>query len=385
MFCFIALCLLPFVLCDNWAAIIAGSLEFYNYRHQADAYHARKILSDHGIPNDHLIMFVYNDIAFSSENPYPGNIINKPGGPNLYVNLDPDDYTGDKITPSNLINALTNKSTIGKNINSTINDNVFIYFVDHGAPGLFGLPGGVLYAHDLQVALKQIVAKNIVIYMESCESGSMFNNWLSNNSNIFVMTASSPTESSWACYWDEDRQTYLGDVFSVNWLQNSDTIDLTSETIYQQFIIDKNETNTSTVCHYGNTTIAKTSLLSDFMGNVSINNNITNKVPITETISSYRASLMTAYKRLGRWITTDLAAIDIGKLQADVNQLNVEINQMIKASHFVKEYGISSRKGGCHSNEILNSKCLKYLVNEYFDGTPTVYDFEALSVSRPCS
>lgn len=38
------------------------------------------------------------------------------------------------------------------------------------------------------------------------------------------MTAADPKESSYACYFDKERQTYLGDLFSVNWMQESEKV-----------------------------------------------------------------------------------------------------------------------------------------------------------------
>lgn len=40
------------------------------------------------------------------------------------------------------------------------------------------------------------------------------------------MTAADPNEYSWACYYDEERQAYLGDVFSVNWMQESENVSM---------------------------------------------------------------------------------------------------------------------------------------------------------------
>jgi len=48
---------------DHWAVIIAGSNKYGNYRHQADAHHAYKIMKTNGIPDDRIILMVYDDIA----------------------------------------------------------------------------------------------------------------------------------------------------------------------------------------------------------------------------------------------------------------------------------------------------------------------------------
>ena len=41
---------------------------------------------------------------------------------------------------------------------------------------------------------------------------------------VFAVTAADPHESSYACYYDGTRQTYLGDVFSVMWMQDSEKV-----------------------------------------------------------------------------------------------------------------------------------------------------------------
>ena len=41
---------------------------------------------------------------------------------------------------------------------------------------------------------------------------------------VYVTTASNPTESSYACYMDEKLKTYLGDCYSVNWMEDVDKV-----------------------------------------------------------------------------------------------------------------------------------------------------------------
>ena len=61
------------------AILIAGSQGYQNYRHQADLCHAFQVLKSRGIPEDQIITFVFNDIAHNPQNPYPGQIFNRPG------------------------------------------------------------------------------------------------------------------------------------------------------------------------------------------------------------------------------------------------------------------------------------------------------------------
>jgi len=79
----------------------------------------------------------------------------------------------------------------------------------------------------------------------------MFQNILPNNIQIYATTASNAEESSYACYYDEKRHAYLGDLYSVNFLENTETVDLKGESLEQQFKIVQNKTNLSHVQQYG--------------------------------------------------------------------------------------------------------------------------------------
>ena len=91
----------------------------------------------------------------------------------------------------------------------------------------------------------------MVIYIEACESGSMLEGLLPDNINIYATTASNAEESSYACYYDSNRQTYLGDLYSVNWMEDSDAEDISKETLFKQFQVTKQKTTESHVMQYG--------------------------------------------------------------------------------------------------------------------------------------
>lgn len=107
----------------------------------------------------------------------------------------------------------------------------------------------------------------MVIYIEACESGSMLENLLPNDINIYATTASNAEESSYACYLDNKLATYLGDCYSVAWMENSDKEEMLRETLYEQYDITKRKTHESHVMEYGdlvraieNTLVRKISL-----------------------------------------------------------------------------------------------------------------------------
>ncbi|XP_040915967.1 legumain [Toxotes jaculatrix] len=246
----------------NWVVIVAGSNGWYNYRHQADACHAYQIVHRNGIPDEQIVVMMYDDLAQNEENPTPGILINRPNGTDVYKGV-PKDYTGDDVTPENFLAVLKGDSSkikggSGKVVKSGPNDHVFVYFTDHGAPGILAFPNDDLHVEDLQETITYMREnkkyKKMVFYIEACESGSMMNK-LPADIDVFATTAANPHESSYACYYDDQRETYLGDWYSVNWMEDSDAEDLSKETLLKQFKIVKNHTNTSHVQQYGNKTM----------------------------------------------------------------------------------------------------------------------------------
>jgi len=250
---------------ELWVLLVAGSNGWYNYRHQADVCHAYQIVHAHGVPDDHIVVMMYDDIAYNKENPTPGKVINHPNGPDVYHGV-PKDYTCQNVRPDLFLQVLQGEKIdsafgSGKSINSGPNDHVFVYFADHGAKGLVGFGENVLKATDLNEAIIKMHKANkyskMVFYVEACESGSMFKNLLPEHVNVFATTASNSTTSSYACYFDKERKTFLGDVYSIKWLEDSDKENIEKETLEHQFIVVKNETNTSTVCQFGEKEISQ--------------------------------------------------------------------------------------------------------------------------------
>lgn len=102
--------------------------------------------------------------------------------------------------------------------------------------------------------------KQLTFYVEACESGSMFPN-LTADEDIYAITASNASQSSWAAYCGSDAYvngkyigSCLGDLFSVNWMEDSDAKDLSVETLGEQAAIIIKETTASPVQQFGDLT-----------------------------------------------------------------------------------------------------------------------------------
>jgi legumain len=246
-----------FVSADNWALLVAGSNGYYNYRHQADVCHSYQILRKNGFSDDRIVTMFYDDIARNPSNPVQDNLINEPDGDNVYTDCKKD-YTGNLVTPENFLKVLAGeKMTVGsgKTLETGPQDNIFVFFSDHGATGILAFPSDELHALDLNNTITSMYNdkkyKQMLIYIEACEAGSMFNNILSPDVNVLAVTASDPDHSSYAIYYDATRGTYLGDVFSVYWMADSERNASSTKTVGDQYSVVRQRTDTSAVCLYG--------------------------------------------------------------------------------------------------------------------------------------
>lgn len=158
----------------QWAVLVAGSNTYSNYRHQADVFHAYQTLVNNGFAQDKIITFAYNDIALSPNNPYKGKVFNKPTyqgpGVDVYDGIKID-YSGADVTPENFLAVLEGDSTKTKGkkvLELEPSDKVFVFFSDHGSPGLIAFPSKYLYADQLIQTFNKITGKfsKFVFYLE---------------------------------------------------------------------------------------------------------------------------------------------------------------------------------------------------------------------------
>jgi len=190
----------------------------------------------------------------------------------------PIDYKGNDVTPEVFKAVLLGNSVAvngkgtGRVLKTGSTDNIFIYFSDHGAPGLIAFPNSYLYASDLISTFSQMKQKSlymrIVMYLEACESGSMFAN-LDPTWRIYALSASNPTESSYAYYCGANAvvngkniNSCLGDEFSVKFLEDTDSHNTSTESLKTQFLNVKAATVGSHVMQWGDLSFQTSSVHS---------------------------------------------------------------------------------------------------------------------------
>ncbi len=107
---------------------------------------------------------------------------------------------------------------------------------------MFPVDNTFLYADQLHDTLNYMhenrMYKEMVMYIEACESGSLFEGILQTDIEIYALTAADADEPSWSTYcFPNDKingtsmGTCLGDMFSVNWIEDVETSDPTGESL----------------------------------------------------------------------------------------------------------------------------------------------------------
>lgn len=218
------------------ALIVSGSGGYWNYRHQADAAAAYNLLIDNGLTADDIIYMSFDDVPTHVENPHNNSLWLDQYSGNIY-NASNVDYRTYDVTARNFFSALTGDTNYasGPVLNTNESSKIFVYLVGHGAPGLFSLPLENIYADEMATALKWMHKHKkydeMVIYVESCNAGSLFSSVnFTEVTGIYVATATDETGWAWAysCPLDDDAiygahlNVCLRDYWSYLWMSDTE-------------------------------------------------------------------------------------------------------------------------------------------------------------------
>ncbi|XP_051754424.1 legumain-like [Ctenopharyngodon idella] len=255
----------------KWILLVAGSKDWEDYQHQANVCCFYKIIKKHEIPDEQIVVMMYDDIAHNPQNPAKGVITSVVDDTNVYVGV-PKDYTGEDVTPENFLAALQGDDNTGKKvIKSDANDNIYVYMTGVGTEGTFEFPEKSLYPADIIGAINNMSQKNkfskMVIFMTSSYSARMFEG-LSECGNAYALTACDKNIQSSPSDYDKHRNIYLSDKFSSTWLKYLDTADFNTEK-FRRLIESRQEKYIREnpgpcPCQFGNKDIANC-YLSEFL------------------------------------------------------------------------------------------------------------------------
>lgn len=203
---------------DLWAVIVSTSMDWNNYRHQADALTYYQLLKKNGVPDDHIILMVYDDVPFISQNPIKGDLHHVPSGENIRTRAGVD-YSGTSVNPATFVNVLTGNATNETPVvlGSTDESNVLVYIVDHGSPGAIVFPyGDQLTANKFTDAIRKMADekkyRRLLVMVDICFGESVWVNATPHDTLYF--TGSAMSEPSHGAIYDSDIRQWISDDFS---------------------------------------------------------------------------------------------------------------------------------------------------------------------------
>ena len=207
------------------------------------------------------------------------------------------------MNPKNFLSVLRGESEklegrgSGKVLKSGPSDDVFVYFADHGGPERVNFPSDFLSSKTLMKTFKSMhkkyLYKNLLFYLESCHSGSMFEKVLPLDLGILAVTASSPEEPSYSCFYNETLDTFMGDVFSALWLENAERSSHKSASVLDQILYVTNRSlEFSHTSVYGDLRVANRSL-GAFQGDIDLDSDST--LPLLEFRDAVPSHVVSTY------------------------------------------------------------------------------------------
>ena len=205
---------------SNWALLVATSTTWNNYRHQADILAIYQQLKASGYPDDHIILILEDDIAYSPSNPHPGIVQVTLGGKNLYENVEID-YKMSELQPHDFLRILSGQSSpqLPKVIESTQYDNVFIFWSGHGMPKYlcWNQTADALSGDDLRNTFSEMHQqkryRKLLMMVETCFSGGVVEA-CEGIPGLLFFTAANGDETSKADIFNEELNVWMSNRFT---------------------------------------------------------------------------------------------------------------------------------------------------------------------------
>lgn len=204
------------------ALLIATSTGWENYRHQADVLSMYNTLKANGYTDDDIILVMEDDIAFNPANPSPGEIKITPAGENIYGDVKID-YKLSQLTSDDFAAIIQGHPSpeLPEVMRCDDGDNIFIFWSGHGEPGAMvwdeekeGMTGDKL--HEALSGMKSY--RRLVMFVESCFAGSVFENRDWPRGMLFV-TAANAHETSKADVFNSTTNIWMSNRFTSTLLE----------------------------------------------------------------------------------------------------------------------------------------------------------------------
>lgn len=209
----------------NWALLVASSKGWANYRHQADVLAIYQQLKQAGYTDDRIILIAEDDIADNVSNPNKGVVQVTIGGNNVYEQVEID-YHMSELQAKDILAILSGEKSerLPVVIESTANDNVFVFWSGHGVPGAlcwnddaYGIMGDQLDETFRRMREKRSYRK-LLMMVEACFSGGVMEQCRNIPGMLFV-TAANGDETSKADMFNGEMKVWMSNRFTSTFIE----------------------------------------------------------------------------------------------------------------------------------------------------------------------
>ena len=209
----------------NWALLVASSKGWANYRHQADVLAIYQQLKQAGYTDDRIILIAEDDIADNVSNPNKGVMQVTIGGNNVYEQVEID-YRMSELQAKDILAILSGEKSerLPVVIESTANDNVFVFWSGHGVPGAlcwnddaYGIMGDQLDETFRRMREKRSYRK-LLMMVEACFSGGVMEQCRNIPGMLFV-TAANGDETSKADVFNGEMKVWMSNRFTSTFIE----------------------------------------------------------------------------------------------------------------------------------------------------------------------
>ena len=283
--------LLSIATADKWALFVSGNHGWYNYCISSTICRGYDLLHDAGIAEDHIVYMGFNDVWNYPDNPFPGQIFTDTSdgpGVDYAAGCKPHiDYPDDMVTAElfmatlrgdkKMVTKLTGVEN-PKVIESTADDTIFVYYMDHGAIGFCEVGKSdlheIVFMDTINKMYENKQYKELVFYFEACHSGSMFRK-LEKGKNVYAFTGSDTEHSAWMCNCPPDdvvdgkaMGTCLSAYYDNYWMQEvtDNGADITNNEMFK-LVHEKTEKKTDqNVSQFGDIDTIGEKSLKEYIG-----------------------------------------------------------------------------------------------------------------------
>ena len=234
--------------------------------------HVYQNLLGRGFQRDHIVTIMYDNIPYDKSNPFHGQLYHRTGddSPEVYRGIDVD-YRGNRMTLDNFKKLLLGESTGKAWLNSTRNDNVFMFYSSGGTQGSLEFASTTIPVDFWRTTLKEMYRRNrfqnLLIYTTAPESVKTFQ---SLPSNLPILAVACSTSSNMYCPSKDNivrgkhMNVCLGTEIGVRWNEVVET-QTEGETI-EDFSKRVQSLMNGTIIEYVANTSLKTKLIDEFIG-----------------------------------------------------------------------------------------------------------------------